>query len=633
MLVALLFTMKMETSYILLGEGDYTYSLDACRYLTSSSSLSSSSSTTLLMDGTTNDKRDSENSTVQHHHHHHRITCTGIDTLEELRTKYHDIEFVLNKLHSYNHNNKGGKMSLQGCCGANNNIVTTNVIHGVNAVGSSNANIIITNGSGSSSSGYDHVIFNHPHIGTENVKLHSQFLSHLFHTSNEYWMKSGSGLLHLTLVLGQCERWDCIFSAAKHDLILLRRDKFIPPPPPTTTTTTAAAAAAGAGAGAVNDYGNGGSSKSNTNNNSTTYYNLRRHQSGRSFANRRSMNGNGGGDSETLVFGRVCDHHSLSDDDDKCNTSRFLLPWECDTSFFGIITDIVSNDESNNVGSKSDKHNNNSSNNNNDNNNSTLYCKYCNNNKSFREYRSLRNHLLSLHPTCDEMHSLLDTNVTKKKKMKRKMDNLNNDKKRKSLSKSDNYDEEDDKCQEMTQQQQQHEPLHHCNDTVLICPTTYTCSLCDTGRIFPNKDALVSHQRATHFGKHKDIKPDWYRQEDVHEIRNNDKEAGCNDIANKSQVNCEMHCCQICDRQFVTGMDEVIHALEFVPSSSAIAKTIMMECSENVNNDNISVVIHPTSPVMYKCVYCSKSFTQVRAQRQHENFCSSRQQSEQSTIT
>ena len=325
---------------------------------------------------------------------------------------------------------------------------------------------------------------------------------------------------------------------------------------------------------------------------------------------------------------------SNDDDDDKCNTSRFLLPWECDTSFFGIITDIVSNDESNNVGSKSDKHNS-SSKNSNENNNSTLFtCKYCNNNKSFREYRSLRNHLLSLHPTCDEMHSLLDTNVTKKKK--KKMNNMNNDKKRKSLSTSDKYDEEDDKCQEMTQQQQQHEPLHHCNDTVLICPTTYTCSLCDTGRIFPNKDALVSHQRATHFGKHKDIKPDWYRQEDDHEIRNNDKEAGGNDIANKSQVNCEMHCCQICDRQFVTGIDEVIHALEFVPSSSAIAKAIMMERSKNVNNDNnnISVVIHPTSPVMYKCVYCSKSFTQVRAQRQHENFCSSRQQqSEQSTIS
>ena len=585
------------------------------------------------MDDTTNDKRDSENSTVQHHHHH-RITCTGIDTLEELRTKYHDIEFVLNKLHSYNHNNnKGGKISLQGCCGANNNIVTTNIIHGVNAVGivddecnSSNTNIIITNSSSSTSSGYDHVIFNHPHIGTENVALHSQFLSHLFYASNKYWMKSSGGLLHLTLVLGQCERWDCMISAAKHDLILLRRDKFIPPPPP----TRAAASAAGA---AVNDCSNGGSSKSNSC--STTYYNLRRHQSGRSFANRRSMNGNGGGDSETLVFGRVCDYHSLNDDDDdKCNTSRFLLPWECDTSFFGIITDIVSNDERNNVGSKSDKHNS-SSKNNNENNNSTLFtCKYCNNNKSFREYRSLRNHLLSLHPTCDEMHSLLDTNVTKKKK--KKMNNMNNDKKRKSLSTSDNYDEEDDKCQEMTQQQQQHEPLHHCNDTVLICPTTYTCSLCNTGRIFPNKDALVSHQRATHFGKHKDIKPDWYRQEDDHEIRNNDKEAGGNVIANKSQVNCEMHCCQICDRQFVTGIDEVIHALEFVPSSSAIAKAIMMERSKNVNNDNnnISVVIHPTSPVMYKCVYCGKSFTQVRAQRQHENFCSSRQQqSEQSTIS
>jgi hypothetical protein len=134
------------------------------------------------------------------------MTCNGIDTLHELQTMYHNINFVLNKLHSYNNNNKTRKSLLQGC--NKNNIVTTNIIHGVNAVSTNNNNILCNNNirNSSSSFGYDHVIFNHPHIGTENATLHTQFLSHLFYTSTKLWMKQHTGLLHVTLVLGQCER-------------------------------------------------------------------------------------------------------------------------------------------------------------------------------------------------------------------------------------------------------------------------------------------------------------------------------------------------------------------------------------------------------------------------------------------
>jgi hypothetical protein len=218
---------------------------------------------------------------------------------------------------------------------------------------------------------------------------------------------------------------------------------------------------------------------------------------------------------------------------------------------------------------------------------------------------------------------LLDTTKEIKKKKIKKKTNMKDSKKRKSVTTtSDIHDDDYDKCQEIPQQQQQqqheNEDLQHCNDKDLICPTTYTCSICNNDRIFPNKDALLSHQRATHFGVHKDIKPDWYRQHEEDDT--------------KLQVNIERPCCSICHRQFAMGMDEVIHALEFVPSSSAIAKAIIMEHSSknndnNNNNDVVSAVIHHTSsPGMYKCVYCSKVFTQLRAQRQHENFCSSRQQ-------
>jgi hypothetical protein len=56
--------------------------------------------------------------------------------------------------------------------------------------------------------------------------------------------------------------------------------------------------------------------------------------------------------------------------------------------------------------------------------------------------------------------------------------------------------------------------------------------------------------------------------------------------------------------QFVMGMDEVIHALEFLPSLSA--KSNNDGTSKNMNNDNndvVSAVIHHSSPGMYKCVY------------------------------
>jgi hypothetical protein len=40
------------------------------------------------------------------------------------------------------------------------------------------------------------MIFNHPHLGTEDALLHSRFLTHLFHTSTGRWVKPDGVLLH-----------------------------------------------------------------------------------------------------------------------------------------------------------------------------------------------------------------------------------------------------------------------------------------------------------------------------------------------------------------------------------------------------------------------------------------------------
>jgi uncharacterized C2H2 Zn-finger protein len=124
----------------------------------------------------------------------------------------------------------------------------------------------------------DHVIFNHPHIGTEDAALHARFISHFLHTCFNYWMRRDCGILHLTLVKGQYERWKCEESAQRHDLILLERNSFVPPP--------------------------GGG-----------HYHHRRHQTGKSFASRAI------GGSETFSFRRKTDH-------DKYKYVATCLPWQ-----------------------------------------------------------------------------------------------------------------------------------------------------------------------------------------------------------------------------------------------------------------------------------------------------------------
>jgi hypothetical protein len=128
------------------------------------------------------------------------------------------------------------------------------------------------------------VIFNHPHLGTENAILHSRFLAHLFHASTKRWMKHNGALGSMN---------------DGHGLVLLRRDKFIPPPLPPHNNKNAV--------------GDG----------KRTYYSLRRHQSGQSFANLRHVHGCGDGGSETFIFGRACDYQDSLD-----NCISLLLPWE-----------------------------------------------------------------------------------------------------------------------------------------------------------------------------------------------------------------------------------------------------------------------------------------------------------------
>ena len=244
--------------------------------------------------------------------------------------------------------------------------------------------------------------------------------------------------------------------------------------------------------------------------------------------------------------------------------------------------------------------------------------------------------MVSVHPDCEEVTSLDAKNQRSTKKLKRK---TMNDENRTKLTTSDDgggwrghvaTEQSDDVSK----------PECGKNNDGESPGPPWTCALCDerlpmtTRRTFPNEGALVAHQRAKHFGLHLDIKPDWHRRNDEDDIA---ESTGTNDVEidGHDRKDADLRddvpssigrgtqtppCCPICDRRFCMGMDESRHVIEFLPSSSAIA----MATARGSTKWDLQHRINPSPS--YECSHCAKSFGDVRAQRQHENFCSFRRQ-------
>jgi hypothetical protein len=155
-----------------------------------------------------------------------RVIATGIDSLESITSKYRDSPFILKRLAELGED-----------------LLSVSIHHCVNAILASNEcrppGIPAAN----------HVIFNHPHLGTENSALHGRFLCHLFDSVSRAWLHP-NGSFYLALASGQYERWSCAEAAQRHGFRLNRRHDFCGP--------------------SVKD----------------PYFQYRRHQTGKSFASR-----------------------------------------------------------------------------------------------------------------------------------------------------------------------------------------------------------------------------------------------------------------------------------------------------------------------------------------------------------
>lgn len=239
--------------YLTLGDGDFTYSYDLCRFLQAEAAIHNNSSNEISV---------ANNDLVRVH-----VVCSGIDPLEEIQEKYKDSEFVKKKIEGMNGPIPPIDSSLEvKVKGAKENVfesemkpikrprvsesdasyaaaeagqrMKVSMHHSVNAIvpwskdpSTNKVEHNLAPAPQLPQCKFKRVIFNHPHIGNEDAQLHSRFLAHFFHSVDNHWLTS-KGVLHLALVKGQCERWNCIETAKKHGFILISRDKFRSPPSP-----------------------------------------------------------------------------------------------------------------------------------------------------------------------------------------------------------------------------------------------------------------------------------------------------------------------------------------------------------------------------------------------------------------
>lgn len=307
---------RREITFITLGDGDFTWSLDLARYLFTSLSKNENGTNLLLPQG-----YDSV-----------RLVVTGIDSLKEFQHKYRNYNYTLRELEQFNRKSRtetGSEYRIH-----------VEIAHEINAIVQSSSANSVYNQQG-------HVIiFNHPHLGTEDAKLHSQFVCHLFHSVQQFWIVPYSGetgglldlkgVFYLTLANGQFERWKCHAAAKRHGMKLIHQSIFVPKPSSIVGFTS--------------------------------MYGHRRHQTGKSFASRTSG-------STTYTFVRECDHDTTTN-----SLAHFIqLPW-FEENNEGEIDSVRS---------------------------SSFICSICD--KHFREERSLRNHVISLHGNSKRKRSESDT--------------------------------------------------------------------------------------------------------------------------------------------------------------------------------------------------------------------------------
>lgn len=127
-------------------------------------------------------------------HHKQKIVATGLDSLEAVVAKYCDASSNLRKLRKRNvdchHNIDATKLDEYEMLGR-----------------------------------FDHVVFTHPHLGTEDCRAHFSLLAHFFACCKSRLAESG-GAVHVTLASDQSKYWRIVEAAKRHEWQLVRETEF-----------------------------------------------------------------------------------------------------------------------------------------------------------------------------------------------------------------------------------------------------------------------------------------------------------------------------------------------------------------------------------------------------------------------
>ena len=267
-----------EEEWLILGDGDFSYSLDCAEYLVKRRSSATEFSS------------DNNYNNVNVH-----LICTGFDSIDDLKVKYKDIDSILTKLHGYNlissmtpslKKRRSTKSSTTNSDGNdddddNNNSVNNHHHHYVRITTEHGVDAIVLPSSYRNKS-FRRIIFNHPHLGIEDAVLHHRFLCHMFYSlssSLSFEDSANATTIHIGLVCLQFERWGCKRAAEMFGFEIMHKDKFQYP---------------------MGDNGQ---------------YETRRHQSGKSFGRRTHG-------SEMITFQKK----DMGAGDDNIVTR--LLPWQ-----------------------------------------------------------------------------------------------------------------------------------------------------------------------------------------------------------------------------------------------------------------------------------------------------------------
>ena len=382
------------------------------------------------------------------------------------------------------------------------------VHHGINAVQNNNKTTTTTSdGDGFLARGAHHVLFNHPHLGEENAALHSQFLCHLFHSVRRTWMVSTENTK------------DCNKKSFFHlTLVKGQYERW---------KCQKAAERNGMVLLCKHPF------RSPQVVNQSSYYQHRRHQTGKSFAARTTG-------SEMYTF--------VPMEAPAANAAEK----EADALLTATLFDLAAASDTNQRSSSSSQSSN------------TFPCPHCD--KSFREERSRKNHIKSVHPDS-----------------------------------ADNGGGEGNKKRK-----------HNTIDIYATSSSdTYACELCQskekTGpRLFKSARALEDHKKAKHT-VHTVIQPDWHKKEMA---RNDDKVSGDDKSKEETCKSNEFGRCDVCGAFYTNEQAKKEHLKTFLPSDVTIQYGGIQQ--------------HVASLLPHKCSYCQKAFREERARKQHENFCSSR---------